>query len=324
MMKRNHTILCASAAIAAALALPTTPLFAQVAPAPTTVAPEPVLTIPTTPPPAPAQTTIILPTELPQTSPPPASVTTPERTTPPSAVRTERAAPATTTTRTERAAASATPRVAPADPAPAPVVEEAAPVAAETAPETIAEPVAPLAVSEPVAARTPADNDNTNQLGIAILAAIAALGLAIWGFIAIGRRRPVDRKAAAMIERPVVKPREPVVQPVLAEPVPTVAPSVSPLRTVAPAPSMAHSGASVPLPRTMPATFEERDALIRRMIEAKPDRANPFQAPLQRRRRAKLILQSLGADFSDRDPWIDLSQYSQNWPELANRKHAAA
>jgi hypothetical protein len=318
MLKRNHTLLCASAAIAAALALPATPLFAQVAPEPTTVAPEPVLTIPTTPPPAPAQTTIVLPTELPQTTTPPASVTATERTTGP------------TTTRTVRAAAPAAPlasrvrAAAPADPAPAPIVEEAAPVAAETAPETIAEPVAPLAASEPVTARTPADNDNTNQLGIAILAAIAALALTIWGFIAIGRRRPADRKAAAMIERPVVASREPVTQPVIAEPVPTVAPSVSQLRTAAPAPSMAHSGASVPLPPTMPATFEERDALIRRMIAAKPDRANPFKAPLQRRRRAKLILQSLGADFSDREPWMDLSQYSQNWPELANRKHAAA
>ena len=34
------------------------------------------------------------------------------------------------------------------------------------------------------------------------------------------------------------------------------------------------------------------------------------------------ILQSLGNDFGGRDPWIDFSQYPQNWPELSARKHA--
>ena len=327
MLKRNHTRLCASAAIAAALALPLTPLLAQSAPAPVMVEPAPVLTIPATPPPAaaqptPAQPTIVLPTELPQTAPPPATVTTPERTTAPAATRTERAAPAPATTRAERAAPRA---AAPADPAPAPVVEDAEPAVAEAVPETVAEPIAPLAASEPVATEpAPADQDNSLLFGATVLAAIAALVLAIWGFMAIGRRRPVDRKAAAMIERPAVAPREPMVQPALAEPVPAVAPSVSPLRSVAPAPSMAHTGAAVPLPRTMPATFEERDALMKRMIAARPDRANPFKSPIQRYHRAKLIMQSLGRDFGQAEPWIDLSQYPQNWPELANRKHAAA
>jgi hypothetical protein len=74
----------------------------------------------------------------------------------------------------------------------------------------------------------------------------------------------------------------------------------------------------------MPATFEEREALIKQMIAAKPDRANPFTSPIQRRKRAKLILQSLGREFGDAEPWIDLSQYPANWPELARRKQAAA
>ena len=87
---------------------------------------------------------------------------------------------------------------------------------------------------------------------------------------------------------------------------------------------MTHTGAAVALPSKMPATFEERSALIDRMVAAKPDRANPFKSPIQRRHRAKLILQSLGADFSDREPWIDLSQYPANWPELARRNTAAA
>jgi hypothetical protein len=321
MMKRNNTLLCASAAIAAALALPFTPLAAQ-APAPAAATPDPVLVIPqtTAPPsaqPAPTQT-VVLPTELPETAPQAATVRAADP-----------AAPAGETARTERAAATPAARPAtrvrtaaatPADPAPAPVAEEAEPLASDLAADTTAEPIAPVAVSEPVASSsTPAGNDNALQFGIAVIAAIAALVLAIWGFIAIGRRRSVDRKAAMIIERPVVRPREPVdVAPV------AVAPSVSPLRAAAPAPSMAHSGAAVPLPSKLPATFEERDALLKRMIAARPDRANPFTSPVQRRKRARLILQSLGREFGDQEPRIDLSQYSANWPELARRNNAAA
>jgi hypothetical protein len=182
--------------------------------------------------------------------------------------------------------------------------------------------VAPVGVSEPVAAPVEPETNNT-QLWVAVLAGLGAIALAIWGFIAIGRRRPVDRKAAMLIERPVVTTlSEPLAQPLAAEPVPT--PSVSPLHPVASAPSMAHTGASVPLPSKMPETFEERDALVKRMVAARPDRANPFTSPIQRHKRAKLILQSLGRDFGDAEPWIDLSQYPQNWPELARRKQAAA
>jgi hypothetical protein len=325
MMKRNHSRLCASAAIAAALALTSTPLLAQVADAPTTVAPEPVLVIPETPAPPPSQPTmqpplqptIVLPTELPET-PPPATVTTPQPTT---------TTTTTTTTRTERAAPRAAtppparePVAAPADPEPAVTAEEdLAPVMADAVPEA-----APIAASEPNVAPVPVSNDGALQFGFAVLAAIAALVLAIWGFVAIGRRKPVDRKAAAIVERPVVTPRAPQPAAVMAEPTPTVTPlATARPQTATPAPSLAHSGASVPLPRAMPATFEERDALMKRMVAARPDRANPFTSPIQRYHRAKLILQSLGRDFGDTEPWIDLSQYPQNWPELA-RRHAAA
>ena len=60
------------------------------------------------------------------------------------------------------------------------------------------------------------------------------------------------------------------------------------------------------------------------IVAAKPDRANPFTTYQARLKRARLILQSLDRDFSNTEPWIDLSQYSANWPELAGRKHAAA
>ena len=309
MMEPRHTRLCASAAIAAALALASTPLSAQVPEAPPPVAPDPVLTTPTTPPPA--EPAVVLPTEL-EAAPPAAQTAAPDPA-PRDTARTERPAPRT------RAAAPAPAPVAAPDPEPVTAEEDLAPIAAEPVVET----AAPVAVSEPIAAEPAAPaNDNTTQFWIAVLAGLAAVALAIWGFIAIGRRRPVDRKAALLIERPIVKPREPAAQPLAAEPVPT--PSVSPLHAVAPAPSMAHTGASVPLPSKMPATFEERDALIKRMVEAKPDRANPFTDRKARLRRARLIVQSIGRDFGDAEPWIDLSQYPQNWPELARRNQAAA
>jgi hypothetical protein len=301
MMEPNHTRFCAGAAIAAALALSSAPLLAQVAEAPPPAAPDPVLTIPATPAPSPAQptppqSTIVLPTDLPQAAPPEAEAVAPEPA-PRAAARAERPVP--------RAVAP----VAAPDPEPVAAAEDLAPIAAEP----IVEPAAPVATAEPVATIDQPGSDNT-QFWVAVLAGLAAIALAIWGFIAIGRRKPADRKAALMIERPIVKPREPVA----AEPTP----SVSPLH--APAPSMAHTGAAVPLPGGVPATFEERDALIKRMIAAKPDRANPFTSPIQRRKRAKLILQSIGRDFGDQEPWIDLSQYPQNWPDLAARKQAAA
>ncbi len=158
---------------------------------------------------------------------------------------------------------------------------------------------------------------------MALLAGALAVALAIWGFIAIGRRRPVNRRAATVVERPKIHHPAPI----HAEPEPETtsfaAPvTPTPIHSTAPAASLAHSGAALALPRTMPESFEERAALMERMVAARPDRANPFRSPIQRRHRAKLILQSLGRTF-DREPWIDLSQYPQNWPELARRSQAA-
>ena len=52
------------------------------------------------------------------------------------------------------------------------------------------------------------------------------------------------------------------------------------------------------------------------MINARPDRANPFASHKARAKRARLILQSIGTRFTDRKPGIDLSQYANVWPEL--------
>ena len=68
----------------------------------------------------------------------------------------------------------------------------------------------------------------------------------------------------------------------------------------------------------------KREALFKRMVEAKPDKANPFTDRRARMKRARLIIASLGRDFGDARPWIDLSQYPNNWPELARRYPQAA
>jgi hypothetical protein len=85
-----------------------------------------------------------------------------------------------------------------------------------------------------------------------------------------------------------------------------------------------HAGAAVALPRELPESYEEREALFRRMVDARPDRANPFTDRKARMKRARLIMQSIGRDFGEADPWIDLSQYPNNWPELASKRSAAA
>jgi hypothetical protein len=318
MMKPRHTTLCASAAIAAALTLTPAAGLAQAAPAPVLTVPE--ITAPPAAPPA-AQAPVMTSSPVVQPLPEPEPVV--EEAAPPPAAR--------TTTTTVRQATPQRPAAAPAAPAPQPETV-AEPVETVTASEP--EPIAAVPIAAPEHAAPPATSNSNDSLLPAVLGALAVLALAIWGFVAIGRRKPVDRRAATL-ERPLPKPAaatvlaEPVVaQPVMAEPVVTepvldrVTP-IGPPRT-APEASLAHTGAAVPLPRKMPESFAERDALLNRMVAARPDRANPFTSPLQRRRRAKLILQSLGTDFSDREPWIDLSQYPQNWPELARNKHAAA
>lgn len=306
MMKRNHTSLCTSAAIAAALALGSTPVAAQAVDV-SVAAPAPIAA----PPPAPvaAQPQIIMvPSEVVQATPPPTAAPVDE--------------PVATTTRpaatTRRAPAAAPMRTTVADTpvaVPASEPEAAAPVVTESA---AIEPLSPLAAApEPM---QPAwAQDTSGALLATLLGGIAVLALAIWGFVAIGRRRTLPRRVAVpIIERPVVAKREPV-----AEPQNEVSTWDIP-RPAAPAASLAHSGAAVALPRAVPQTFAERDALLKRMIAANPDRANPFVGYKARLRRARLILQSLGRDFGETKPWIDLSQYSANWPEFARSNTAAA
>ena len=113
---------------------------------------------------------------------------------------------------------------------------------------------------------------------------------------------------------------------------PAAVPASQPARSVEPfAPrgpavpgGLPHAGAAVALPQELPESYEEREALFYRMVEARPDRANPFTDRKARMKRARLIMQSIGRDFGEAAPWIDLSQYPNNWPELASKRSAAA
>lgn len=227
-----------------------------------------------------------------------------------------------------RAAPEPAPRTVAAEPTPVedtatlPPVETIAPVAAVAVP--------PVETTAPAPVRA---DDNAGILAL-ILGGLAFLALAIWGFVAIGRRKPVRRYAAEIVPNSVPAVPAPVVidrTPVAPEPVQAAPRTVTPLspsplaaRSAQVAGALPHAGASVALPARMPENYAERDELMKRMIAAKPDRANPFTDRGARTRRARLILQSLGRDFGETDPWIDLSQYPNNWPELADKRSVAA
>ena len=62
------------------------------------------------------------------------------------------------------------------------------------------------------------------------------------------------------------------------------------------------SNRAVTLPAHAPADPTQRRALIERMVDAAPDRANPFTSRKARAKRARLILASLGRDFGSAKP----------------------
>jgi hypothetical protein len=317
MTHRTHSLRYAGSAIAAALALASTSSLAQDPSAQFPAAPQPVpvpeIVVPDIPAPASPEPTVVLPAEAPETAAvaDPAGETTeaePTQTAP--VARTRAAQPSERAARATEAA----PVVATAEPAPS----------GETLPsEVAAAPLPPLAIEQ-----EPARNSGPD-IGILalVLGGLVFLALAIWGFVAIGRRKPGRRYAA-------VAPQPTAVPPVVNAPIVAGAedldarparPVVEPLATPVPsAGALSHTGASVALPRSLPHSYEEREALFRRMVDAKPDRANPFTDRKARMKRARLIMQSIGRDFGDAEPWIDLSQYPQNWPELAQRRSAAA
>lgn len=316
MTKRTITPRPGRAAIAAVLALASTTAFAQDA-APTIVLPGEEAAAPA-PAPQPAPQIVV-----PEVAPVAAASVEAETT----ATTTAAPAPrrATTTVRTT-ASRSTTPRQATAAPAisTAAVVDAvpvtAAPLAAETSivPEPVAEPaLQPLTPAE-LSADTQRE-DITEALAM-ILGGLLLAGVSVGALVLLMRSRRRSRAASAFEPTYV----EPVRAP---EPKPEyVAPRAEPGLAATPAPAfdwsrastpLPASGAAVALPRVAPTDPVERGELLKRMVAAEPDRANPFTSPKARLRRARLILQSLGRKFESSTPRFDLSQYTSNWPALA-------
>jgi hypothetical protein len=328
MKHQNHTPWSATAAIAAALALSTTPLAAQDAEAPVTVtpiqpvepapvvvaSPTPAIVIPDVSVPAASGAGDVAPAAepvVPAAEPPPAMKATPaEASEAPATPTTTRTTVARTVTRT------APPEAAPVA-APPPPANDVAPLPAEDL-DTAPVAAAPSPALEP----TPAQTSNVvGTLGL-ILLGLLALAILAGGLLFLRRRHPV---VARTIDEPVAD--RPVAEAPIAEPAaaaPLAAPTMLHRRDPNPvAGALPSAGAAVDLPARLPETYEERSALLERMIAARPDRANPFTDRKARLHRARLIMQSLGTTF-DREPRIDLSQYPNNWPELRRQYHKAA
>ena len=317
MKKTRHLIASAPIAIAAMAALHTTAAGAQEAPTIVLDIPEeapaastaPV--VPSTAPvattsPVPAPITVQLPEPEPVAEPPVVNEAEPVATT-----QTTRAA-----TREAPAPVAATQQ---AEPTTAPFANselEAAgqqPLAAATAPES----------ATPAAELTPVQDPVSDGSGAALLFALLAVGgVGLAAFLLFRSRRRKRDEEVPVIEQPVV-----------AEPLSRDMETVGTTYNSEPAPAMraepitpmtSNKDVAVELPSEAPRNPAERDRLLKRMIDAKPDRANPFASHKARAKRARLILQSLGTRFTDRKPGIDLSQYTNVWPELRGWRPATA
>ena len=307
MKKTRHLIASAPIAIAAMAALHTTAAGAQEAP---TI----VLDIPEE---APAASTApVVPSTAPvaTTSPVPAPITVqlpePEPVAEPPVVN--EAEPVATTQTTRAATREA--------PAPVAATQQAEPTTAPFANSELA--TAPESAT-PAAELTPVQDPVSDGSGAALLFALLAVGgVGLAAFLLFRSRRRKRDEEVPVIEQPVV-----------AEPLSRDTGTVGTTYNSEPAPAMraepitpvtSNKDVAVELPSEAPRNPAERDRLLKRMIDAKPDRANPFASHKARAKRARLILQSLGTRFTDRKPGIDLSQYTNVWPELRGWRPATA
>ncbi|WP_374405168.1 hypothetical protein [Pelagerythrobacter sp.] len=354
------------------LALGTTPVMAQSAPAQTPSASDPiVLQSPVAPPaatPNPAPTTaapVAAPRTTQSTAPTQPAPQQPAIVldVPPAPVaETQREAAPVSNERATAAAPAAEPRPASRERAvpdraasndAAPVAASAdAPVSSTADDALLAEPTvapAPFAATAPEAVAAEPAPAGAGPDWVAIIS-LALAGLIPLGAIAFAlvwfrrRSRRVDALESEAydeveyVEEPAAEPVQAPLADRVAEPVtpslafdPEPVPVVTTPATTAPRENpmdgyqgLPNKGAAVSLPAELPKSFEERDALLKRMIEAEPDRANPFRSGKARARRARLILQSLGRTFENVKPRFDLSQYTRNWPALAGRRTSFA
>lgn len=328
MRHTTHLARSAPIAIAAMLALGTIPAVAQNGSAATQ---QPVIVLPPTAadaPPAPVLQLPVTPT-VDATVAPPIETESAEQITDTSPVASARPEPVAT----RGTPVSAVERQAPAD-GPG---ELAASVSTPSTPPMAADPVMAAAIPNasplPVETRAqPGDvsaaRDWTGLIALA-LAGIIPLGFAIFAFMWWRRRSlrtshvPVDIVEQPMPRSSVTAASVPVVDHAPYAPVNTSA-VASPVPVVAMSSKQSRASGDVVLPRELPTTFAERDKLLRQLVAAKPDRANPFKAPRARARRARLIMQSLGRKFDEASPRFDLSQYAYLWPNLAKPQRGFA
>lgn len=268
MSKINITSPRNTMAISAMLMLSVGSAYAQEVTVPVTVEP-PVAGAPVVAP-APSAPTIVIPTPtaepVVQPSPTPLAMQTGQ----------------TVATPPARARATASPTTR----APTREVAQTAPVAPVTASATsqAAEPAAPpAAVPDEAAAASAPDttaitNEGSTDWAIPVGAAATLLVLGGVGLALSRRRRPYEEDVdfvPPVATRPAFRP----------QPERRVAPPVAPERLTAPDFAMAP-----PL-----RSDAEREALIERITAAAPDEANPFTSRKARRRRARIMVQSMTA-----------------------------
>ena len=288
MTKTINTHRLAGTAIAAFLALSSTSVWAQEVPAPVDAA----VSAPVAQP-APV---IVLPPVAVQPAPAPAIETAPVVDEAPA----PRGAASRAATRSTAARAVSAPVSRAAPVSAAPVTREVAAPVAETDPPLGSDIAAP-----PVATAEPASQDSSNDLLLAGLA--GALGLGAIGLFAATHRRKV------VLDEPAVE-YEPVSKPVLAVAKPTqryatlAAPAFAPLK----------SWSEPRVPQTQPVDSRalnlNREALLDRMVAAEPDANNPFTSGKARRKRARLMLQSLDSqrwDDAELEPGFDWREMAQ-------------
>ena len=313
MMTRMLLARCAPVAIAASLAFHAAPAFAQDAPLA-----EPAIVLPSAQPAPVAPVSAAVPTiVLPDAAPP--VVTTS------AAVE---AAPEPLPAAATRSSAARTARTSAADRPTAPVVSPraAAPIAASL-PAAVPAVAAPVmqAPAEPVSGTPVVRDTGTNEVAAAGL--LGALGLVAVGGIAFFASR---RRRSHIDEAPSGDTYEPIsageALPVRTAAAPVYAAPLAASNTAAPVLARTSTAGHDPvaLPDAVPVSFEERDALLRQLVAAEPDKANPFTSQRARARRAKLIIQSLARDFISHKPRIDLSEYTHRWPALRGWQPATA
>lgn len=290
MLKNNRTLSFSAASVFAVVALGSTPVMAQET--------APVIDLP--------PSAGVPPAAVPVAQPPvavarPPMVVLPEAGAPVAPVAVQSPAPAEVGEPAPGARASAAPARRAAAPAretaasePVASAAPASPVNDTVAPEAIAPiaaaPVAAAPAPVPATPAEPVERETGLGAEAGLLALLAALGLGGAGLVAArSRRRRADMtdEEAAMVEAAAVGPA----MPLAATPVLPAYSMYEPEHEPDPA-APAHAG-PVEMPAGPIPRGEERDQLLRRMIAAEPDEANPFRSRKARLRRARLILQRM-------------------------------